>query len=92
MGCSSTSKLVTTQETTPTITHTHCNPHNNVCIIPTLYVAYCPRDVLEGMANEEAIAARRVVKGLKLSKDELGQALLPEVRQAGRQAAWLVYR
>lgn len=44
------------------------------------------------MANEEAIAARRVVKGLKLSKDELGQALLPEVRQAGRQAAWLVYR
>jgi 30S ribosomal protein 3 len=30
------------------------------------------------MPNEEAIAARRVVKGLKLSKEELGQELLPE--------------
>jgi 30S ribosomal protein 3 len=39
---------------------------------------YGPKDVLEGMPNEEAIAARRVVKGLKLSKEELGQELLPE--------------
>jgi len=37
-----------------------------------------PKDVLEGLSNEEAIAARRVVKGLKLSKEELGQELLPE--------------
>lgn len=39
---------------------------------------YGPKDVLESMSNDEAIAARRVVKGLKLSKDELGQELLPE--------------
>jgi len=38
------------------------------------------KDVLESLSNDEAIAARRVVKGLKLSKDELGQELLPEVR------------
>jgi hypothetical protein len=51
---------------------------------------YGPKDVLEGMANEEAIAARRVVKGLKLSREELGQELLPEVR--GKWQLWCAVR
>jgi hypothetical protein len=55
---------------------------------------YGPKDVLEGMANEEAIAARRVVKGLKLSREELGQELLPEVRGWGAwgQCQWGMVR
>lgn len=38
------------------------------------------RDVLEGLPNEEALQARQVVAALKLSKQELAEHVLPEVR------------
>jgi hypothetical protein len=38
------------------------------------------RDVLEGLSNEEALQARQVVAALKLSKQELAEHILPEVR------------
>ena len=37
------------------------------------------RDVLEGLSNEDAITARRVVDAMKLSKQELEEHILPEV-------------
>jgi hypothetical protein len=39
------------------------------------------RDVLEGLPNEEALQARQVVAALKLSKQELAEHILPEVRR-----------
>jgi hypothetical protein len=51
-------------------------------VLESLGVASGPaeRDVLEGLPNEEAVQARQVVAALKLSKQELAEHILPEVR------------